>query len=612
MKLTEIAGKPKRLVRFPLGVKLTLIVTLILLGSIWTITILMGLVVRSELVQNTEDANFSINSRAAVGIEERLYKIRSEAVLLLDMNSAVGDNVSLAWQIRNIFFERNPNIAAVIIPGVQEIINRQFFDSNEISNDKLTTWLAGESDPIKHAQNNDPVILNVSPVVGINLLALFYPWQSTGFENAVVIFFSPQSLLEITSAGSSSTLVVNGDGDILISQDFSQILTGVNIQGSPLIANLEKDPGEAVRFTYSEAGNRFLAAGCRISFADAAVFSTVDYSLIVGQIAEASRRNIFLAVAVMFLAILITWFFSKSVTNPLKNLIAAAGRVELGEFDLDLKPKSWDELGVLTERFIDMGRGLSRWEETRDFAGRYNNQMITRKFILKEVNLEGENLQAVVLSIDLVSFPDIAEKIEAKDALSFLNFFISQMTECVEETGGVIDKIMGSRIIALWGIPVSQADFSANVMNSLRSVLKMRDIIVKYNSGKSPDQGFYKIACGIHTGAVLAGSMGISHYSVYTVAGKIVNDAIKYGEMSVQAETDIVISKAIRDLAGDRILAEEIILPGQDESELSIFGLVNFTPVQGQENQIGPSTLKDVRDLLESYKTAAEAKNNIL
>jgi len=607
MRLKETTEKPRRLVRFPLGIKLVLIVTVILMGTIWTIIFLMGLMVSSEFIKNTEDINFSINNRAAASIEERLYKIRSEALLLLDMNSAVSSNTSTTWQIRNIFFERNPHIAAVIIPDIQEIINQQFFESNEISRETLTAWLAEETDSIQRAKNNDPVILNASPVFGINLLALFYPWQSSGFEDAVVVLFSPQNLLEINAAGSSSTLVVNGDGDILISQDFSQILTGVNISVSPLMEALEKVPSETVRLSYSEAGNRFLAAGRRISFTDAAVFSILENSLITGQITAISRRNIFLSVTVMFLSILITWFFSRSVTNPLKKLIAAAGRIEVGEFDLELIPKSWDELGVLTERFNDMGKGLSRWEETRDLAGRYNSQMITRKFILGEVNLEGEKLQAVVLSVDLISFTHIVENLKAKEALYYLNHFISMVTECVEETGGVIDKIMGSKMIALWGIPASPDDFATNVTNSLRSALMIRNAILNFNSNKkNPDQPLFRMACGIHAGIVLAGSMGIQHYSVYTITGKTVNNAIKCGELNIQDKTDIIISKAVRDLAGSRILAEELTLPKQYKGEFSIYGLVNLAPAKGQEKQNWPRTLKDVQDLLGSYKKAAE------
>lgn len=598
--------KPRKLLRFSLGIKLVLIVTLILLGSIWTVTFLMGLMVSSEFVQNTENVNFIINDRAAAGIEERLNSIRSEALLLLDMSSTVGDNVSLNWQLKNIFFERNPAIAAIIIPGKKELINQQFFNTNEISNEKLTAWLAEKTIPIERAKKNDPVIMNASPVFRINLLALFYPWQGTGFEDAVVVFFSPQNLLEITATGTSSTLVVNGDGDLLVSQDFSQLLTGENISNSAITRALEKDPGETVRISYSEAGNRFLAAGRRISSADAMVFSVLDYSLITRQITAVSRRNILLSVTVMFLAVLITWFFSKSITNPLKKLIAAAGRIELGEFDIVLEPKSHDELGLLTERFNNMGKGLSKWEEKKELAGRQNNQMITRKFMLKDENFKGENLQAVVLFVDLVSFMDIAGKNNAKEALFLLNSHISQMTECVEKQGGVVDKIMGSSLFALWGIPVSKGDFTEEVMNSIHAALMMRNVISKRNSRKSQDSPMFRMACGIHTGIVLAGSMGVTNYSSYTVTGETVNNAAKCGEISAQTGTDIVISKEIRDLTGNRILAEELTLPRQYAEGFSVFGLSDLAPAEGRERQTVPDTFMDapriseIKDIMEN------------
>ena len=586
MDKTKPAGttrKPQIRIRFPLGFKLVVIVTPIVMGSIAAVVLLMWLMVRSEFVQNNENINFVINNRAAAGIEERFYSIRSEALLLLDMTSAVEENPSGAVQIRNIFFERNPHIAAVIVPGVREITSQQFFRNNEISHDTLITWLAGETDSVNRARSNDPVIVNASPVFGINLLALFYPWQSTGSEDAVVVLFSPQNLLEITATGISSTLVVTGDGGILISQDFSQVLAGNSISNSSIIEAMEKDTGETVRLSYSEAGNRFLAAGRKLSSADVMVFTILDYSLITRQISEVSRSNLLISVAVMFLTILVTWFFSKSITNPLKKLIAAAEHIEVGEFDIELKPNSRDELGLLTERFNDMGKGLSKLEETRELAGRYNNQMVSRKFILKDSNLEGENLHAVVLYVNLLSFQLIAKEHNAKETLILLNRYISQVTECVERYDGIIDKIMGSRIIALWGVPGPNEDTAEDVMNSLHAALMMRSIISKLNARNTAGKAKYIMACGIHTGTVLAGNMGVSPYDVYTVTGAAVDAAVRCAEMCIPARTDIVISAAVRDLADNSILAKELTLPQQYHNEFSVYGLKNLVSDEEQK-----------------------------
>ena len=194
----DAVKKPWLELRIPFSFKLTIIVTLILLGSIWIITTLMGLMVSSEFIRTAEDTNFAINSRAASGFEERLYKIRSEGLLLLETCDAVKDNSFMATQTRNIFFERNPYIAAVIVPGDMAIINQPFLAHSEIPQENLSVWLEGETSSTGRANLGDSVIRNATPAFGINLLVLFYPWQNSGHEESVAIFFSPQNLSEFT------------------------------------------------------------------------------------------------------------------------------------------------------------------------------------------------------------------------------------------------------------------------------------------------------------------------------------------------------------------------------------------------------------------------------
>ena len=599
--------------KLPFGIKLALIVALILLGAIWTITALMGFMVSSEFVRTAREANFAFNNRAASGIEERFYNVRSEALLLLDMSAGMGENIPQLRQIRNIFFERNPDIAAVILPGVQEIINQPFFANNEIPPDALSSWLAGETKTIERARAGEPVIRNVSPDVGINLLALFYPWQNTGLEEAAVVFFSPQSLAEITGAGPSTTVVVNDEGDVLIHPDFNQVLSGANISASPLFDALWKAQSENVNISYSEGGHRYVGAGQQISIASAAVFSTMEYSLINEQITAVSRRNILLSVTILFLTVLVTWFFSRTVTDPIKKLITAAGRLESGrlepgDFSLDLESKSRDELGILTEHFINMGRGLGRWAEIQNLVGRYNNREITDKAIEGAINLSGEYLNAVILSADFVSFSEDFRKQEAAESLELLNFFISNLADCVEKNGGMVDKFIGSRVIAMWGLSSPSPDMGDEVMKSLHSVLTMRTMLWELNTEReSQGKGPLRMSCGIQTGEVLAGRIGSSAYREYSVGGKIIDDAVKCGNTNCISETDIIITEAVRNLAGGRILAEKITVPKSakiDRIDGQLFGLVNLTPSQEHEKQRWPFTLADVRESLRTGKNA--------
>jgi len=193
-KSDKSAPKVRRRIRFPFGIKLALIVTLILLGSIWTITSLMAFMVSSEFVRTAGNTNFDINSRAASGIKERLYKIRSETLLFLDLTTAMEANDSQLRLIRNLFFERNPNIAVIIIPGIQENRNRLFFTHNEIPMEVFNACLAKEADAVERAKRGEPILRNVSPELGINILALFYPWYNMGTEETAIVFFIPENL----------------------------------------------------------------------------------------------------------------------------------------------------------------------------------------------------------------------------------------------------------------------------------------------------------------------------------------------------------------------------------------------------------------------------------
>ena len=605
---------------FPFGIKLALIVTFILLGSIWTITTLMAVMVSSEFARTAENSNFDINARAAAGIRDRCYLIRSEALLLLDMDMTFRSTTIQAQQIRTLFFERNPNIAAITVYGIQDILNPAFFSNNEISPDSLSAWISGETAAAEQAKKGVPVIKNVSPALGINLLALFYPWQGTGTQEAIIIFYSPENLSEISGTGSSTTFVINGDGDILVHPDFNKVLEGENIYGSPLAEALQKAPGESVRLEYSEGGNRFVGAGHRIPFADCAVFSSVGYNLITEQITGVTRRNIYLSVTVLFLAVLVTWFFSKTITNPLKKLNAAAIQVESGEFDLQLKAGSRDEFGALTLQFVKMGQGLAKWTDAKKLVGRYNDQEIFDRAMQGKIDLDGQYMKAVILSVEYITFGEIAETLPAPQSLLLLNEFIAKVTEQITKNHGLVDQIMGTRLIAVWNI-ISDAEAAVPLMDCLRTVISLRAGFWETNTDReSRGLPLFRMGSGIQAGEILAGRIGTAENYRYTAAGQIIDDAIVAGDACDSANLDIIVTGAVKDLAGPFIITEDPKLKSgrsrrkkydqtKDFSELKLYGLVNLSP-QGLEKPRWPFNLNDVRESLRKPKAVADEEEN--
>ena len=576
--------------------KLALIVTFILIGSFWTINALMVFMVRSDFIRTAENSNFAINTRAAAGIQELLYRIRSEALLLLDIEATEEIDPSITTQVRNIFFDRNTDIAAVIIPGSLEIINNHFFTSNEIPAEAINTWLTGETAAINRACRGEVVLKNASPSFGIHFLALLYPWQNAGSEDAAIIFFSPDSFLKITATGTSSTMVVNSDGEILVHPDFRKVLAGENVSDNPLVESLWKNVEENVRHSYTEGGIRMVGAGHSVAFGNVAVFSFIDYSQTTDQINMVIRRNILLSVTVMFLTILITWFFSRTVTGPVKKLSAAAITVGSGEFNLDLQPESRDEIGQLTERFAHMSQALLKREEKRDLAGRFNKPEMFEMILKDQVNLSVAYRDAVLLTLNFSSFSDCTKDMDAEKSLELLNYFYSRLLFNVDRTGGLIDRFVGTRLIALWGIPLASGNIAADVMSALRAAILIRTELWDINATRE-GQGLplLLLTCGVHTGTVLAGPVVTPLNRQYAVAGDVLDDALKAETLCGIEQLDIVITEAVCGIAGNQIIAEEINLP---EKTMRLFGLVNLTPANDSEKQRWPFTLNDVRSSL--------------
>jgi len=163
--------------------------------------------------------------------------------------------------------------------------------------------------------------------------------------------------------------MINDSGEYLIHADFDLIQAAI-ASPSPIAAMALESPLENRQILFTgEDGLQYFGAYWKISMGNAVVITTIPYDLVFEGIRATTRRNIFLTGAVLFIAILFVWFFSKTVSVPLKLLAAAALQIESGDFELGLKPKTKDEVGFLTGSFQKMSRALG-------IFGRFTNKDI--------------------------------------------------------------------------------------------------------------------------------------------------------------------------------------------------------------------------------------------
>ncbi|MDR1316115.1 MAG: HAMP domain-containing protein [Spirochaetales bacterium] len=604
-------------VKRPIGVKLITIISILLLVSFGLITMLVSVMVSGDVRVTAENNNFTINQRSAAEAETVLGMVLSNTLVLLDTLNVAGSGTAVFHQAAGFFFEHNQDIAAIIVvagveaagssgsaPLEMSLFNDVFFRSNEIEVSMISAFLEAHTEELKRAYAEEAVILNAAPDLGAPLLSLFYPWQGDGVRRAVVVFFSGESLAGIFGAGVNTTFMINGRADILVHADNELVRAGVNAGEQGFIRFLLESPETSLQTLYTgQDGGRHFGAFTRLGVANAAVITTVDYDVVFEGVAATTRRNIYLTGAVLLTAVLFIWFFSKTISMPLKKLAAAAGQIQEGNFEVHLEPGSRDEIGALTGSFARMSKALVTF-------GRFTNKAIAVRAMRGDIKRGGTRKFATVFFSDIRGFTSICERFTtefSEDAsnriVEWLNEYFNQMVECIEKTGsGVVDKFIGDAVMAHWGTAYSAGTPKADALNCVRAALLMRRALSDMNRGRlrdDPGNPIISIGCGINSGLVTVGQIGSENRMEYTVIGDPVNLASRTEALNKPLHTDILITENTWELIADELITEEmppVVVKGK-EKPVRMFAVINLRAQDG-EAPAAPSTLEEVRKML--------------
>ena len=590
---------------YPIGAKLIVIITMLLLLSLGAITVLVSAMVSTDVRITAEDSNFTVNRRSAAEAENFLGKVRVNVLVLLDTLNVIGPASPAAGMAEEFFFERNQDIAFICIarkvPGgftlTRSLVNARFFLSNELEWDAAAGFLASHPEEMGRGLAGEIQILNAAPVFGVSVLALLYPWHEAGEQEAMVVFFSANALTETFSEGINNSFMVNDSGDYIIHADSDLILGGVNSH-SNIVALAQRSPYHGRQILFAEDdGSRYFGAYRKIALGNAAVITTIPYDLVFEGVRATTRRNIFLTGAVLFIAVLFVGFFSKTVSEPIKALSAAALQIEGGNFELNLKPKTRDEVGFLTSSFQKMSSALG-------IFGRFTNKDIAVRAMRGDIKPGGLTKYATVFFSDIRGFTATSEQFtktfgeEASNHIIFwLNDYFTRMIECVEKTNGVVDKLIGDALMAHWGTASSAGRPEDDAFNGIRAALMMRASILEMNKLHGPNDPTkppISIGCGLNSGIVTAGQLGSEQRMEYTVIGDPVNLASRTETLNKILGTDILIAEDTWKLIGDRFITEEMpyVMVKGKEKPVRIFAVVNEKGVEG------PQTLAEVREIL--------------
>jgi class 3 adenylate cyclase len=156
--------------------------------------------------------------------------------------------------------------------------------------------------------------------------------------------------------------------------------------------------------------------------------------------------------------------------------------------------------------------------------------------ILSQGDLAAQDLTATVLFMDIRGFTTIAETLPSQQLLPWLNQYFETMTDCIMEHGGMVDKYIGDAIMAVFGAPVPRmrpAEVKADAIAAVEAAIKMQQRLGVLNR-KLVQQGLpvIKFGIGIHTGPLVAGTVGNRYRLNYSLFGDTVNVAARIEKLT--------------------------------------------------------------------------------
>ncbi len=556
-------------IRFSIGFKMISIISLIIVMALSGMIFLATYFFLQDSRIRVEENNLKVSEVVAMKIEEDLLSFGNAASLLMLGANQVGEERE---NFIRYFFRNQSNVFFVGIPEIEvNFYNKDIMLEYNIDENFINNIISENTDDIDQAKQGLTAVLNVSPYFGVPVMCLSIPYRQGREVLPMVMLIDLRSSFMnlIDTRGITLTYIVNEKGDVIAHPEEEFIIDAINFGEIKVVKDMFSQPVNSGQIRYStDTGSSFLGSYKKIQTGRLGIITEVDEKLAFEAVYIIQRRNIYLMIMVLSFAVLVVYFFSKSLTYPVKNLVVATKMIENGKFDIGLKSKTRDEIGVLTNAFVEMGLGLEEKERMKDAFGRFVNQEIAEMAMKNEIQLGGEIKPATIFFSDIRSFTAISEKLSPSEVVEFLNEYMTLMVQCVNDNHGFVDKYIGDAIMAVWGTPISHGNDAENAING---AIKMRSALMKFNLDRGSDKKpIIKIGCGINTGEVLAGQIGSNERMEYTVIGDAVNLASRIEALNKPMGTDILISNntaVVVDGIFDLVPMNKIKVKGKSEPQ---------------------------------------------
>jgi adenylate cyclase len=156
-----------------------------------------------------------------------------------------------------------------------------------------------------------------------------------------------------------------------------------------------------------------------------------------------------------------------------------------------------------------------------------------------ELRLEGETREVTALFSDIEGFTAMTERSQPRELIALLDAYFQLLADVVVAHGGMVDKIVGDAIHALFNAPLDLPD---HPLRAVQCAIALSDATAAFRERpEARALGLGRTRIGLETGPVIIGDIGGKRKLDYTAHGMAINTAARLEAANKELGTTICI-----------------------------------------------------------------------
>jgi len=254
------------------------------------------------------------------------------------------------------------------------------------------------------------------------------------------------------------------------------------------------------------------------------------------------------ALELVTIALLLAWGCRQQAPRRrLWVVLAAIGGTWIVTFLLFAGANLWLPIAAPIGTLLFTWMGLQLWEQYErqwlfSLFSKYISPEMTdliwqrRSELLQSGQVQAQEMVVTVLFLDIRGFTSIAENIAPRLLLDWLNTYLEMMTDCIMDHGGMVDKYIGDAVMAVFGVPfprTQSVEIQRDARQAIEAAISIHERLGPLNEMfQKQGKPQVEVGIGVHTGLVVAGSLGGERRLNYSVLGDTVNIAARLEAMN--------------------------------------------------------------------------------